>query len=100
MILQPLVENAVTHGISPKIEGGSVRLSAKFEKESLVIVVEDTGIGHLSRTRHRGNGIGLSNVRERLKHVYGDVGVLRLEENEPAGTRVVLVIPQYVGVHS
>jgi hypothetical protein len=92
MILQPLVENAIKHGISPKIEGGDVRLTVRADSQRITICVEDTGAG----LRHKGkpgSGIGLPNVRERLSHVYGEAAVLRLEEVSPSGTRAVLEVP-------
>jgi sensor histidine kinase YesM len=100
MILQPLIENAVKHGVIPKVEGGEVRVSARVAADTLVIIVEDSGVGHQTKTRQRGSGIGLNNVRARLKHVYGEAGKLQLEERSPAGTRALLVLPQLVGVHS
>ena len=87
MIVQPLVENSIKHGVGPKIEGGEIRLQARLgAKDSVVIVVEDTGVGHLSTSRNRGTGIGLMNIRQRLHHIYGDAGALKLEEKF-GGTR-------------
>ena len=100
MILQPLVENAIKHGIGPKVEGGEVRISARIESDRVVMAVEDTGMGHQSVSRHRGTGVGLTNVRERLQHLYGNRGSLKLEEMSPSGTRAVLILPQFVGVPS
>jgi hypothetical protein len=100
MILQPLVENAVKHGIAPKVEGGEVRVSGRLEGDRVSIVVEDTGAGRQNLSRYRGAGIGLTNVRERLRHLYGDAGSLRLEDLHPTGTRAILVLPQSVGVPS
>jgi len=100
MILQPLVENAIKHGIAPKLEGGEVRISARAESGRVLIVIEDTGLGHRVASRHRGSGIGLTNVRERLHHVFGDAGTLKLEEMHPNGTRAVLVLPEFAGVRS
>ena len=99
MILQPLVENAVRHGISPLIEGGRVRIVARAEKDGLTICVEDTGSG-LKQKARGGPGIGLANVRERLAHIYGAGAVFQLEEISPRGTRVVLVLPQHHEVHA
>lgn len=99
MILQPLVENAVRHGISPLIDGGRVRIVARVEKDGLTICVEDTGAG-LKHKGRGGTGIGLANVRERLVHIYGAGAVFQLEEMLPRGTRVVLVLPQHREVHA
>jgi len=100
MILQPLVENAVKHGIGPRLEGGTIRILGRLEEDRVVIAVEDSGAGHRSASRQRGAGIGLANVRERLHHLYGEAGTLRLDEMSPEGTRAVLTLPQAVGVHS
>jgi len=97
MILQPLVENAVRHGISPNIAGGSVRVAASLDRGRMIITVDDTGaeIGNVPR---RGSGIGLANIRERLAHIYGERAVLRLEKPAVSGTRAVLILPYDVEV--
>jgi signal transduction histidine kinase len=101
MILQPLVENAIKHGIGPKVEGGEVRIQARLTRHQVLLTIEDTGVGrHSTSPRQRGAGIALSNVRERLQHLYGKGGTLQLEDIDPAGTRAVLTLPQMVGVHS
>jgi histidine kinase/histidine kinase/DNA gyrase B/HSP90-like ATPase len=94
MILQPLVENAVRHGIASRIEGGVVRLSAKVSAGRLVLVVEDSGSG-LKAEDNSGQGIGLKNVCDRLKHIYQDQAMLRLSALEPTGTRVTLTLPEF-----
>ncbi len=99
MILQPLVENAVKHGISPKVEGGEVRIIARSGADRVTICIEDTGAG-LSRKSRGGSGIGLPNVRDRLAHVYGDAAVLGLEELSTGGTRASLMLPQHEEVHA
>jgi LytS/YehU family sensor histidine kinase len=99
MILQPLVENAIKHGIGQVLEGGEVRVRARTEQERIVIVVEDTGPGKQSVMRHRGAGIGLTNVRERLSHIYGDGASCRLEERTEGGMRAVLVLPEPLRVN-
>ena len=74
MILQPVVENAVRHGIASRVEGGVVRLSAKSSAGRLVLVVEDSGSGLKPEDNPDRQGIGLKNVRDRLKHIYRDAG--------------------------
>jgi len=71
--------------------------TARVDADRLVIVVDDSGVGHRTKSRQRGSGIGLNNVRARLEHVYGDAGTLQLQERSPAGTRALLVLPQLVG---
>jgi hypothetical protein len=95
MILQPVVENAVRHGIASRIEGGTVRLSAKLSAGRLELVVEDSGSG-VKKDEHSGRqGIGLKNVRDRLTHIYRDQAALRLSALQPTGTRVTLTLPEF-----
>ncbi len=100
MILQPLVENAVKHGISPKVEGGKVTVSGHLDGVRVVLGVEDTGVGYRAASRQRGTGIGLTNVRERLDHIYGGSATIKLEEGRNGGTRVELILPEAAGVPS
>jgi len=95
MILQPVVENAVRHGIASRIEGGVVRLNAKLSAGQLLLVVEDSGSGLKTEDNSERRGIGLKNVRDRLKHIYRDEAMLRLSALEPAGTRVTLTLPEF-----
>lgn len=90
MLLQPLIENAIRHGLEPKVEGGSIILKAERSGERLRISVIDTGLGFGTKPS---NGIGLKNVRERIEKLYGNAGGVSIEENQPSGTRVVLTIP-------
>lgn len=87
MLLQPLVENAIKHGLEPKMDGGEVSLSAKRIGNKIAITVADTGLGFQHSTS---NGIGLKNVRERVKQLYGDAGSVSIEENQPSGTRITI----------
>ncbi len=100
MILQPLVENAVKHGIAPEVNGGSVKISGRAMSDYFLIEVEDTGAGRRNGSRHKATGIGLKNIRERLLQVYGEGAVLKLEDIDSGGTRATLILPQPVGVHS
>lgn len=96
MILQPLVENAVKHGVSSRTEGGVVHLTAKSDSGRLILVVQDIGKGVKSEENLHGQGIGLKNVRDRLKHIYRDQAELDLSVVEPGGTRVILTLPELV----
>jgi hypothetical protein len=96
MILQPVVENAVRHGIASRVEGGVVYLSAKLSDGQLVLVVEDSGSGLKPEDSSERRGIGLKNVRDRLEHIYRDEAFLRLSALEPTGTRVTLTLPEFL----
>lgn len=94
LILQPLVENAVRHGIAPRERGGSVHVTAQQEGDRLVIIVEDDGVGMGNAPpKLAGNGIGLGGVRSRLTHLYGSDQRLEISACEPSGTRIRLEIP-------
>ena len=75
------------------------RVSAQVEAGSLVISIEDSGVGHQTKSRQRGSGAGLDNVRAGLKHMYGEAAKRQLQERSPSGTRALLVLPQLIGVH-
>lgn len=95
MLIQPLVENAVKHGIDPKVEGGSITITAKRNAAAMTLVVADTGRGLDSsgaRTK-KGTGVGLQNIRERLSTLFGPYARLKLEENEPNGIKAVIEVP-------
>jgi signal transduction histidine kinase len=91
MLLQPVVENAIKHGIEPKVEGGRIDLVARREGDGVVVEVADTGVGFASTTR---GGVGLANLRGRLQLLYGPQAKLEIGENRPSGTRVVVRIPR------
>ncbi|MCB9598596.1 MAG: histidine kinase [Sandaracinaceae bacterium] len=92
MLLQPLVENAVLHGIGGLERGGSVRVDARERGDSLVVVVEDDGVGPGAST-HAGTGLGQRNVRERLRLMYGTRAHLGTGRTERGGYRCELVLP-------
>ena len=95
MILQPLVENAVKHGFSSKMEGGSIYLRSRSADHQLIIEVEDDGVGMAlsGASSSSGTGIGMLNVRERLQVVYGDAAELAVSSEVNRGTLVRLVLP-------
>ena len=94
LILQPLVENAIEHGLEPKIEGGRVCIRARVVDGRLDIRVEDDGLGFDSapRSRRHGTGMALSNIRERLHTRYGATAVLTLTP-QALGMQASLSLP-------
>lgn len=94
LMLQPLVENAIEHGLEPKIEGGRVRICARVVDGRLDILVEDDGLGldSLRRPRRHGTGMALSNIRERLHTRYGAKGMLTLAP-QAVGMQASLSLP-------
>jgi len=99
LILQPLVENAVKHGISKIKFGGTVKISAKLESENakvfLKINVFDSGAGVNSDelAQNRQKGIGLKNIEQRLKSYYGDAARLKIESEIGKGTMAEIKFP-------
>jgi two-component system LytT family sensor kinase len=100
MLLQPIVENSIKHGLAPKIEGGEIRIRTALEDGRLVIEVEDNGIGiSESRLAHvYGEGIGMSNVRARLKLLYGEEFRFEINSRPGIGTQVRIEVPELVSV--
>jgi sensor histidine kinase YesM len=92
MLLQPLVENAVRHGIEPKLGGGEIGIRARIENATLRIQVSDNGVG-LSGDADAG-GAGLTNVRARLASLFGEAGRLKLANNAGDGTTATLELPR------
>jgi hypothetical protein len=96
LILQPIVENAIRHGIAAKIEPGSIRISSERQGDRLRIQIRDDGPGFASNTRS-GNGyregIGLTNARARLARLYGQDHVLELSNGREGGAIVTLEMP-------
>jgi sensor histidine kinase YesM len=90
MFLQPVVENAVKHGIEPRMTGGVVQVEVKREGQSLMFVVIDDGVGFVAASKEN---IGLGAVRERLAVQYGDAASLNIERTADNLTRVAIRIP-------
>ena len=96
MLIQPLVENAVVHGIEPAREGGEIALSARLsshnEGERLVLEVRDTGVG-FGNDGGKGSGLGLTHVRERLSRLFDGDARLTIGETVPHGVTVTVELP-------
>jgi sensor histidine kinase YesM len=92
-LLISLVENAIKHGIEPSAEGGAIELAARQSGDSLVVSVRDTGRGPAVGSVTDGQGVGLTNVRERLAALYGSRGRFTLEPVSPRGMRATLSLP-------
>jgi len=98
LILQPVVENAVRHGIAPRESGGSVWVSAERPDGRLRLIVEDDGVGMSNGpSAHAGAGIGLGGLRSRLAHLYGSDHRVEIAPRLPSGTRVTIEIPYHAG---
>lgn len=99
MLLQPLVENSIKHGLSPKVDGGSITIRSRIQDGKLVIQVEDDGVGMnappvpAANKAGSGRGIGMNNVAERLQVLYGDEGSLVVSSPNSQGTLVVVELP-------
>lgn len=95
MVLQPLVENAIRHGIGGSETGGTVRICTTRQDDHTEIRIEDTGSGIQDEDWDRvmEKGIGLKNTHDRLRTLYGEENGLEIEPNEPSGVRVRFVIP-------
>ena len=92
MLFQPLVENAVKHGLEPKVEGGTLTISARRENGTLQLAVEDNGLGFEGE---RSGGLGLVNVRERLAVLYDGKAKLIMQERTPCGTCAIIELPNH-----
>lgn len=94
MILQPLVENAIKHGIGPRAEGGRIDIEAMRSNGHLRIVIRDNGLGvPFGDTAGVRDGVGLSNTKRRLRHLYGDDHEFNFRNSPDDGVEVSLAIP-------
>ncbi len=103
MLLQPLIENSIKHGLEPRINGGTVTLRSRIMGSRLVLEVEDDGLGippeRLSTEgssgtlRRPGLGVGMRNVRERMQVLYGGLATVEMNGRPGRGTQVMLSMP-------
>jgi two-component system LytT family sensor kinase len=102
MLLQPLIENSIKHGLEPRISGGTVILRSRILDGRLLIEIEDDGVGiepggttraPVSGLEREGSGIGMQNVRERMSVLYGDDAQVEIVSRPGRGTKVRLVMP-------
>ncbi len=98
MVLQPLIENSIKHGLEPRISGGTITLRSRLRDGLLIVEVEDDGVGMAtdieSPASQKKSGIGLKNVRERLHVLFGEAARIEVVSRPGRGTRVSVEIPQ------
>jgi len=99
MLLQPLVENSIRHGLSSKVDGGTVRVRSRLHEGRLQILVEDDGVGipEAKLARLFEQGIGVSNVNERLKVLFGDEYKMWIDSRVGEGTSTGIEFPEQTG---
>ena len=102
MLLQPLIENSIKHGLEPRIGGGTVTLRSRIVAEKLLVEVEDDGVGMAPERNdpspgsglvRPGTGIGMKNVRERMEVLYGPAATVEIVSRPGRGTKVTLLMP-------
>ncbi len=93
MILQPLVENAIHHGIGPNAEKGQIDIRVKKDGKNLIMEVQDNGKGLTTTGENRREGVGLSNTRGRLESIYGDKASFSIENAVEGGLVATIVLP-------
>ncbi|MDF2936900.1 MAG: integral rane sensor signal transduction histidine kinase, partial [Paenibacillaceae bacterium] len=102
LTLQPLVENAIHHALEPMVNPCHITIRAREELDHLLVTVEDNGPGmtqelleqvRRGEVQSKGNGIGLSNIRERIVLAFGDQFGLEIESEPQRGTRILVHIP-------
>jgi two-component system LytT family sensor kinase len=97
ILLQPLIENSIKHGLEPRLSGGTVTLRSRLNGDRVLIEVADDGVGMGNKPakalRRAGNGIGMKNVQERLEVLYGNEMRFEVVSRPGRGTQVLIEIP-------
>jgi two-component system LytT family sensor kinase len=96
MLLQPIIENSIRHGLSSKVEGGTIRLKSRLGDGKLRLIIEDNGVGipEGKLARLFDQGIGISNVNERLKVLFGEDYRMSIDSKPGEGTVTEIEIPE------
>lgn len=90
--MQPIIENAIRHGLNPKPEGGTVILRTREDEENILIEIQDDGVGFHAEELNKSKSVGLSNVRFRLKNMVN--GTMKIDSTPGVGTTVTIAIPR------
>jgi LytS/YehU family sensor histidine kinase len=93
LLLQPLVENAIKHGVSKRVVGGTVRVTGTRRDGSLCLSVYNDGPSFPKDWQTKGTGVGLANLRTRLQILHGDASELQMRQAEAVGVEVVVTLP-------
>jgi LytS/YehU family sensor histidine kinase len=100
LILQPLVENAIKHGISKLRNGGAIQISAAAVRNVLVLNVSNDGPAVAAPSDNRQGGIGVSNVRSRLRGLYGDASAFEMRDRPGGGMEVSISMPLHFATNA
>jgi len=102
MLLQPIIENAIKHGLAPRLAGGEIHLRTRHRDGRLTIEISDNGMGMSSERLKEvyGGGIGISNVHERLRLLYGDQFDMDIRSQPGEGTQIRIEIPELAAVEA
>jgi two-component system, LytTR family, sensor kinase len=102
MLLQPIIENSIKHGLAPRLEGGEIHLRTRHRDGRLTIEIDDNGMGMSPErlTEVYGGGIGISNVHERLRLLYGDQFEMDIRSQPNEGTQIRIEIPEVAAVEA
>lgn len=98
LLLQPLVENSIQHGLEPKVGGGRIDVTARLEGTEVIVEVSDTGVGFCEEPRAQGTGsggFGLTQVRDRLATLYGSRAELEVAPGPQGGCRAIIRYPAH-----